>query len=68
MIFFEIVGWYWFFITIYDTKKLSYFVSIKDKLPLLSRTNIVYKVACPGCGETYIDTKMPFCTFESACN
>ena len=42
------------FITIYDTKKLSYFVSNKDKLPLLSRSNLLYEVACPGCGKTYI--------------
>ena len=42
------------FITIYDTKKLSYFVSNKDKLPPLSRSNVVYEVACPVCGKTYI--------------
>ena len=42
------------FITIYETKKLSYFVSNKDKLPPLSRSNVVYEVACPGCGKTYI--------------
>ena len=33
------------FITIYDTKKFSYFVSNKDKLPPLSRSNVVYEVA-----------------------
>ena len=42
------------FITIYDTKKLSYFVSNKDKLPPLSRSNLVYEGACPGFGKTYI--------------
>ena len=42
------------FITIYDTKKLSYFVSNKDKLPPLSRSNVVCEVACPGCCNTYI--------------
>ena len=35
-------------------KKLSYFVSNKDKLPPLYRSNLVYEVACPGCGKTYI--------------
>jgi hypothetical protein len=45
------------FITIYDTKKLSYFVSNKDKLPPLSRSNLIYEVACPGCGKTYIGMK-----------
>ena len=42
------------FIAIYDTKKLSYFVSNKDKLPPLSCSNVVYEVACPGCGKTYL--------------
>ena len=35
------------------TKKLSYFVSNKDKFPPLSRSNLVYEVACPGCVKTY---------------
>ena len=39
------------FITIYDTKKLSYFVSNKDKLPPLSCSNVVFEVTCPGCGK-----------------
>ena len=42
------------FIIIYDTKKLSYFVSNKDKLPPLFCSNVVYEVASPGCGKTYI--------------
>ena len=42
------------FIIIYDTKRISFFVSNKDKLPPLSRSNIVYEVSCPGCGKSYI--------------
>ena len=34
------------FITIYDTKKLSYFFTNKDELPLFC-SNVVYEVACP---------------------
>ena len=58
------------FITIYDTKKLSYFVSKKGTLPPLSRSNLKYEGACTaGCGNLYWhDTKMPFCTFETAFN
>ena len=42
------------FIIIYDTKRISFFVSNKDKLPLLSGSNLVYEVSCPGCGKSYI--------------
>ena len=41
----------------YDTKRISFFVSNKDKLSPLSRirSNIVYEASCPGCGKSYID-------------
>ena len=42
------------FIIINDTKRISFFVSNKDKLPLLSRNNLVYEVSCSGCGKSYI--------------
>ena len=42
------------FIVIYDTKKFSYFLSNKDKIPNLSKSNVVYEVKCPGCSATYI--------------
>ena len=42
------------FIVIYDTKRISIFVSNKDKLPPLSRSNLVYEVSCPGCVKSYI--------------
>ena len=42
------------FIVIYDTKKCSYFLSNKDKIPNLSKSNVVYEVKCPGCSATYI--------------
>jgi hypothetical protein len=42
------------FITIYDTKNSLCFDSNKDKLPPLSRSNLVYEITCPGCGKTYI--------------
>jgi hypothetical protein len=50
-------------------KKLSYFVSNKDKLLPLSRSNLVYEVASWLWQNLYWhDTKMPFCAFERACN
>ena len=42
------------FILIYNTKKLSYFLSNKDKIPKLSKSKVVYEVACSGCCENYI--------------
>jgi hypothetical protein len=41
------------FIVIYDNKKFSYFLSNKDKILNLSKSN-VYEVTCPGCSATYI--------------
>ena len=42
------------FIVIYNTKKISYFVSNKDSVPNLSRSNLVYQFTCPGCNSKYI--------------
>ena len=42
------------FAVIYDTKKMSYFLSKKDKIPNTSRSNLVYEFTCPGCNSSYI--------------
>ena len=42
------------FIVIYDPKKFSYFLSNKDKILNLSKSNEVYEMKCPGCSATYI--------------
>ena len=42
------------FIVIYQTKKVSYFLSKKDKIPDSERNNLVYEFSCPGCSATYI--------------
>ena len=42
------------FIAIYQTKKVSYFLSKKDKIPDLERNDLVYEFSCPGCSATYI--------------
>ena len=41
-------------IVIYQTKKVSYFLSRKDKSPDFSRSNLVYQLTCPGCSKAYI--------------
>ena len=38
----------------HDTKKVSFFVGTKDKVPLSQKHSIVYKITCPGCGEQYV--------------
>ena len=40
--------------TFFKTTHLRDFASSKDKVPLLSKSNVVYEVCCPGCGENYI--------------
>ena len=40
--------------TIFKTSQLRDFASAKDKVPLLSKSNVVYEVRCPGCGASYI--------------
>ena len=42
------------FIVIYQTKKVSYFLPKKDKIPDASRSNLIYEFVCPGCNAAYI--------------
>lgn len=38
----------------FQSTKISFFTSNKDKIPLLSNSGIVYEYTCPGCSERYI--------------
>ena len=40
--------------TIFKISQLRDFASTKDKVPLMSKSNVVYQVCCPGCNATYI--------------
>ena len=42
------------FVVLFDSKKTSFFCSNKDRIPELQRSNVVYELKCPGCGEKYI--------------
>ena len=42
------------FVIIFDTKKIAFYTSKKDKIPLLSRFNTIYQVTCSGCSKSYI--------------
>ena len=39
---------------IYDTKTISLYSNVKDKVPHEQRNNIIYRIMCPGCGGKYI--------------
>ena len=30
------------------------FYSVKDKIPTHQRSNVIYTIKCPGCGEDYV--------------
>ena len=36
-------------VVLYQTKKISYFLPKKDKVPDLQRSNLIYEFTCPGC-------------------
>ena len=49
------------FVVIYDTKKISFYCNVKDKVPHEQRNNIVYRIRCPGCGGKYIGKTLNLC-------
>ena len=52
--FFCFAGIRWFVFNLETPQKLSHFLSNKDKISNLSKSNVVYEVTCPGCWESYI--------------
>ena len=38
----------------YNNKKLSFFCSTKDNIPIEQRSEVIYEITCPGCGGKYI--------------
>ena len=42
------------FVPLYSVTKMSFFTNMKDKLPFLSKSNVVYRFTCPGCSSAYI--------------
>ena len=43
-----------FYVTLYNTNKFSMFCPTKDKIPVHQRSNVIYELTCPGCGNKYI--------------
>ena len=42
------------FRVLYDTKKISFYCNIKDKVPHDQRNHVTYKIKCPFCNGCYI--------------
>ena len=42
------------FVCRFNTKKLNMFCPSKDKISDLQKSDLIYKLTCPGCGEIYI--------------
>ena len=42
------------FVVIHDTKKISFYCNVKDKVPYEQRNNIIYRISCPDCCGKYI--------------
>ena len=42
------------FVVIYDTKTISFYCNVKDKVPHEQRNNNIYRIMCPDCGGKYI--------------
>ena len=43
------------FIKRYKTNKLVMFCSSKDQIQFQKKTNVIFKITCPGCFKKYID-------------
>ena len=39
---------------VFTTKKLSLFCGVKDHIPDAQKNGVIYRIRCPGCGESYV--------------
>ena len=42
------------FVILYNTKKISYYCTVKDKIPLAQKSSVIYRITCPGCLKHYV--------------
>ena len=42
------------FVTQYSSTSISFFTNMKDKIPTLSKSYVIYEFTCPGCSASYI--------------
>ena len=43
------------FKTVYKTNKLSMFCNTKDVISAEQKSNVIYRITCPGCFQKYVD-------------
>ena len=44
------------FRVLYDTKKMSFYCNIKEKVARDQKNHVIYKIKCPGCNDCCIGT------------
>ena len=42
------------FLILYNTKKVSYYYAVKDKIPIAQRSSVVYQITCRGYLKRYV--------------
>ena len=42
------------FVILYNTKKIFYYGTVKDKIPLAQKSSVIYQITCPGCLKRYV--------------
>ena len=42
------------FVILYNTEKISYYCTIKDKTPLAQKSSVIYQITCPGYLKRYV--------------
>ena len=42
------------FVILYNIKKIVYYCTVKEKIPIAQRSSFIYQITCPGCLERYV--------------
>ena len=42
------------FVILYNTKKISYYCTVKDKISIVQRSSVIYHITFPGCLKRYV--------------
>ena len=42
------------FIFLYNTKKILYYCTVEEKIPIKERYSVIHQITCPGCLKRYV--------------
>ena len=42
------------FVILYNTRKISYYCTVKYKIPIEQRSSVIYQITCPSCLKRYV--------------